>query len=293
MGTPGFAAPEHYGNQQTDVRSDIYGLAATLHYLVTGRDPADSPFRFQPPYILNPGVSKWFSDILMVSLEPRPEDRFSNAMEMLEAMEGPRGVAIKAKEYHYPEKLTLFPRKDRPLQIFAGLTAVTGIGLTVLTGFVPFSMGAGWIAGMALNNRIRNHMKSQTAFISTPRELMIKYRHKVDQIPWENIQVVKVVKYQSMMRSKRTQDDQAHDDTIRVGTVEIFYVKGSGHMAHNFLSKFPADYLYSFKGLWMEKVHFTSEMQSWEELLKTILTRGKLKSTGTPGNPLADEVYIR
>ncbi len=136
-------------------------------------------------------------------------------------------------------------------------------------------------------------MKSQTAFISTPRELMIKYRHKVDQIPWENIQVVKVVKYQSMMRSKRTQDDQAHDDTIRVGTVEIFYVKGSGHMAHNFLSKFPADYLYSFKGLWMEKVHFTSEMQSWEELLKTILTRGKLKSTGTPGNPLADEVYIR
>lgn len=41
LGSPGYAAPEQYGKAQTDARTDIYGLGATLQTLLTGRDPLE------------------------------------------------------------------------------------------------------------------------------------------------------------------------------------------------------------------------------------------------------------
>lgn len=47
LGTPGYAAPEQYGgNGQTRPQTDIYNLGATLHHLITGRNPAATPFNF-------------------------------------------------------------------------------------------------------------------------------------------------------------------------------------------------------------------------------------------------------
>jgi serine/threonine protein kinase len=39
MGTAGFSPPEQYGKEQSDGRSDIYSLGATLFYLLTLRSP--------------------------------------------------------------------------------------------------------------------------------------------------------------------------------------------------------------------------------------------------------------
>ncbi|MDB5108045.1 MAG: putative protein kinase [Candidatus Binatus sp.] len=57
IGTLGFAPPEQYqGN--VDPRSDIYSLGATLHYVLTGRDPEKfPPFSFPPVRDLRPSVS--------------------------------------------------------------------------------------------------------------------------------------------------------------------------------------------------------------------------------------------
>jgi predicted Ser/Thr protein kinase len=57
IGTLGFAPPEQYqGN--VDPRSDIYSLGATLHYVLTGRDPEKfPPFSFPPVREVKPGVS--------------------------------------------------------------------------------------------------------------------------------------------------------------------------------------------------------------------------------------------
>jgi len=46
LGTLGYAAPEQYGKAQTTPRADIYSLGATLHYLLSGNDPVNTPFRF-------------------------------------------------------------------------------------------------------------------------------------------------------------------------------------------------------------------------------------------------------
>ncbi|MEO9031507.1 MAG: serine/threonine-protein kinase, partial [Ktedonobacteraceae bacterium] len=54
LGSPGFAAPEQYGKSQTTTRSDIYGLGATLYFLLTGYDPANSPFHLPPILSLCP-----------------------------------------------------------------------------------------------------------------------------------------------------------------------------------------------------------------------------------------------
>lgn len=58
IGTLGFAPPEQYQGV-ADPRSDIYSLGATLHYVLTGRDPEKfPPFSFPPVRELRPGVSR-------------------------------------------------------------------------------------------------------------------------------------------------------------------------------------------------------------------------------------------
>src|SRR6266699_3917283 len=48
LGSPGYAAPEQYGRAQSTPRNDIYSLGATLHHLLSGRDPSESPLVFPP-----------------------------------------------------------------------------------------------------------------------------------------------------------------------------------------------------------------------------------------------------
>ncbi len=46
LGTPGYAAPEQYGSRQLGPWTDIYSFGATLHCLLTGHDPVQTPFCF-------------------------------------------------------------------------------------------------------------------------------------------------------------------------------------------------------------------------------------------------------
>lgn len=48
FGSPGYAAPEQYGQAQTTQQSDIYSLGVLLHHLLSGSDPSERPF-FLPP----------------------------------------------------------------------------------------------------------------------------------------------------------------------------------------------------------------------------------------------------
>src|SRR5438067_11494286 len=76
LGSRGYAAPEQYGKAQTTPQSDIYGLGATLHELVTGHDPSLTPFRFAPVRVRQSPVSgqldALLKEMLAMEMSKRP-----------------------------------------------------------------------------------------------------------------------------------------------------------------------------------------------------------------------------
>ncbi|NOK59858.1 MAG: hypothetical protein GFH27_549291n50 [Chloroflexi bacterium AL-W] len=76
IGTPGYAPPEQYQGLATHA-SDIYALGATLHHLLTGRDPTDHPpFTFPAAVDVKPALTQRTSDAVQHALQMKPEDRF-------------------------------------------------------------------------------------------------------------------------------------------------------------------------------------------------------------------------
>jgi serine/threonine protein kinase len=88
LGSPGYAPPEQHGTSQTNPRSDLYALGATLHCCLTGRDPfhAEDRFAFPPVYQLNPLVPIELDQLIqrMVSIDERR--RPNSALEVQQAL---------------------------------------------------------------------------------------------------------------------------------------------------------------------------------------------------------------
>ncbi len=82
LGTPGYAPPEQYqGN--ADPRSDLYALAATLHHVLTNRDPRNyPPFAYPPARSLNPKLSPEIERVLNRALMIDITKRYQNAAAM-------------------------------------------------------------------------------------------------------------------------------------------------------------------------------------------------------------------
>jgi len=86
FGTTGYAPKEQYGKGQTDARSDVYALGATLHHVLTGVDPGNTPFYFEDVRRLNKRVPVHVSDCVMKALADDPADRWQSAAEMRSAL---------------------------------------------------------------------------------------------------------------------------------------------------------------------------------------------------------------
>lgn len=88
LGTVGYAAPEQFGNVgQTDARTDIYGLGATLYHLVTGKNPSEPPYEMKPIREIDPTFSQGLERIILKCTEKNPEDRYQSAAEMMYALD--------------------------------------------------------------------------------------------------------------------------------------------------------------------------------------------------------------
>ncbi|MGE5458904.1 MAG: protein kinase domain-containing protein [Methanobacterium sp.] len=84
-GSSGFAPPEQYGNNQTDARSDVYALGATMHYLLTGIDPILNPFNFEPPS-KTVKITMQLETAVMKALKLKAENRPRNIQAMMELL---------------------------------------------------------------------------------------------------------------------------------------------------------------------------------------------------------------
>ena len=86
FGTAGYAPPEQYGKGQTDQRSDIYALAATLHHVITKHDPSLNPFNWLPARRYNHYVPHHVDGALQRALNLDPMKRFATVREFGEAL---------------------------------------------------------------------------------------------------------------------------------------------------------------------------------------------------------------
>lgn len=94
--SPGYGAPEQY-SRDTDTRTDIYGLAATMYVLLTGQVPSDALHRMTsigskrgdvliPPVELMPTIPQHVSDAIMRAMSIASDERFATAQEFWEAL---------------------------------------------------------------------------------------------------------------------------------------------------------------------------------------------------------------
>ena len=121
LGTVGYAAPEQYGGMgQTDARTDIYCLGATLYHLVTGCNPSEPPYEMKPIRQINPGLSSGLERIILKCTQRNPADRYQSAAELMYALD------------HYEEIDDIYKKKQkRKLAAFlstAGLAVALAIG---------------------------------------------------------------------------------------------------------------------------------------------------------------------
>lgn len=89
MGTYGYAAPEQFGRKArdgVDERSDIYGLGATLHHMLTGNNPSKPPYLMRPLRSYNAALSKDLEKIVDKATAVRKERRYQNILEMRDAL---------------------------------------------------------------------------------------------------------------------------------------------------------------------------------------------------------------
>lgn len=93
IGTEGYSAPEQYKGDVSP-RSDIYSLGATLHHLLTRKDPRlDAPFTFheRPIGNFNSKVPLGLIAIVEKSLAYNPSERYAICAEMKADLEALRG----------------------------------------------------------------------------------------------------------------------------------------------------------------------------------------------------------
>src|SRR2546421_4805824 len=100
-GSPGYGAPEHYSSG-TDIRTDIYGLGATLYTLLTGHIPPDAidrmtqitnekPDPLKPVSELVPSVPLHISGAIQRAMSINMMQRFATVQEFWQVIQGESG----------------------------------------------------------------------------------------------------------------------------------------------------------------------------------------------------------
>ncbi len=88
MGSENYAAPEQWGKAQSDARTDIYGLGATMYHLLTNMPPMPAfvPVESTPIRQQNPAISEATAAVVAKAMARDRERRYRDVREMREAL---------------------------------------------------------------------------------------------------------------------------------------------------------------------------------------------------------------
>lgn len=137
LGTVGYAAPEQFGKMgQTDARTDIYCLGATMYHLLTNCYPrSEPPYEILPIRQINESLSPGLEQIILKCTQQNPDERYQSAAELLYALEN----------YHQFDGEVRKQQKRK----FATFIACAGLTVTCLCAAVGLGFA---VDSMASNN---------------------------------------------------------------------------------------------------------------------------------------------
>jgi len=136
LGSQGYAAPEQYGKAQTTLQTDIYGLGALLHQLVTGHDPSLTPFRFAPVRVRQSPVSgqldALLKEMLAMEMSKRPASMTVVREHLLRLLA--QQTANQLSPLQQSQSL-LIKRRSFGCWIAGSLFVLTAVGSTFATSY--------------------------------------------------------------------------------------------------------------------------------------------------------------
>ncbi|HLW00809.1 MAG TPA: serine/threonine-protein kinase [Ktedonobacterales bacterium] len=101
LGTMTYASPEHLGQTgQTDARSDIYSLGATMFHLLTNEEPTplDTPLPGSM-HGRNPAISQRVEEVVIKAMQLDPNRRFQSASAMQTALQSCLSAPVAANHH--------------------------------------------------------------------------------------------------------------------------------------------------------------------------------------------------
>lgn len=153
-GTVGYAPPEQWEDSgQSDPRSDIYSLAATLYFVLTGRPPSPiyGSHRIRP---YRPDIDPGIEALVLRCLQPDPAQRYNSAAELIKDLlillseDKHQGAMVRVDPNHAGEQglkravgsKSKFSSMKRPLAFPKRLPSLLGVSLVLfLVGLLlPF-----------------------------------------------------------------------------------------------------------------------------------------------------------
>jgi serine/threonine protein kinase, bacterial len=168
IGTPGFMPSEQAAGRPI-FASDLYALGLTAIYLLTGKIPQELPTDPQTGEILwrqsAPNVSPTFASVLDRAVMSHPRDRFSNAREMLAALQGRIGSTVASPAVNMPQTIPVSNSSNFPTSPTVVSTSSTKPIL--LAGAIAGGLiGLFTVVGLALT-RTSEKATTETTPIST------------------------------------------------------------------------------------------------------------------------------
>ncbi len=167
-GSPGYSPPEQYGRTQTDPRSDIYALGATLHHLITGRDPAPTPFKFASIRSIDTGFPPILDSFIARCVEMSEDKRCQTAAEARDIL-----VQVRAAVAAAPARPQVRgPQPATPKIVSSRLDAAeqgAALRRLVPTAVAVLLLLVGGALAFSAMNGSKRHGKGATAPVEAPR----------------------------------------------------------------------------------------------------------------------------
>ncbi len=143
LGSPGYAAPEQHGTEQSSPRTDIYGLGATLHYCLTGRDPyyAQPRFTFQPIRTYNPAVPAELDQLILHMVAHETQARPASMAEVAQTLRKIDALLTSQSPILASPSVTAPSRPVAPTQVAQPISNPGSIYLSTQAIAAPTSAG--------------------------------------------------------------------------------------------------------------------------------------------------------